>query len=264
MLTFELWQRIPARLRMTISVLLRRIGVPISSLHSAAGHPSSLGFATETPDTPPAIEEALKHLAANGPEGDYYEFGLYRGYTFWYSQRAAKNLKLASMQFWGFDSFAGLPEPRGIDAQLPEFRTGDYACGREQVESYLEQYGVDWSRTHLIQGFFSESLDPNLIVRTKMRPVAVALIDCDLYESTVPVLNFLSGLLRHGTILLFDDYNCFGASDEMGERRAFREFLAAHTEWDAVPFISFGWHGEGFRLISRSTIGKSDVSTLSV
>ena len=81
-----------------------------------------------------------------------------------------------------------------------------------------------------------------------MKPVMLALIDCDLYSSTVSVLDFLDNLLQDGSILMFDDWNCFGKSDERGERRAFREFLARHPIWRADPFVSFGWHGQSFVL----------------
>ncbi len=126
------------------------------------------------------------------------------------------------MRFFGFDSFAGLPRPEGIDATTEEFHEGDYRCDRQQVAASLTTYGFDWSRAELIAGFFDDSLRPALVQQHSMRPVAVALIDCDLYSSTVPVLRFLAPQLQDGSILLFDDWNCFGASDAHGQRRALR------------------------------------------
>jgi hypothetical protein len=173
---------------------------------------------------------------------------MYRGYTFWSAQRAANESGLKGMRFFGFDSFAGLPEPEGIDAGSDEFKRGDYACGYEMVTENLNNNGVDWSRTQLIQGYFDKSLKPALKTEYGMQRVAVALIDCDLYHSTVDVLNFLSDLLQEGSILMFDDWNCFDESDEKGERKAFREFLERHPDWQAEAFISFGWHGQAFIL----------------
>ena len=244
---FQQWQRVPRIVRLPVSRALRRTNF-LPWLHRVAGHPAVEGFKTETPDTLPAIEKAMRRVVESRIPGDYYEFGLYRGYTFWHAQQTAKRVGVDQMQFWGFDSFAGLPELKGVDAETQEFKTGDYTCSRRQVESHLNRYGVDWSKTHLVEGFYHESLRPKLIAEAGMRPAAVVLIDCDLYCSTVCALGFLEGLLQAGTVILFDDYNCFGSSDERGERRAFREFLVVHPTWKPIPFLSFGWHGQAFVL----------------
>ncbi len=224
----------------------------MGALRQVAGSPDSGGFKTECPDTLPALEESLGRVAAGGPAGDYYEFGLFRGYTFWYAQRVAARVGLTSMRFWGFDSFVGVPAVTSDEAAV--FRGGDYACDRRTVEANLTRYGVDWTRTSLVEGYYDTSLRHEVKVERGMGPCAVALIDCDLYESTVPVLEFLADRLQDGTVLLFDDYNCFDRSDDHGERRAFREFLAAHGEWEARPLRSFGWHGEGFTLHRRAAV----------
>jgi hypothetical protein len=70
-----------------------------------------------------------------------------------------------------------------------------------------------------------------------MRPAEVVVIDCDLYVSTVPVLRFIKDRLQPGTVVLFDDWNGWSFSDEMGERRAFHEFLAENPEWTAEPLF---------------------------
>jgi hypothetical protein len=151
-------------------------------------------------------------------------------------------------RFFGFDSFQGLPKPEGVDAESTEFAERDYSASREEVKWYLDKYGVDWTRSFLIEGYYDNSLQEGLKPELEMRPVMVALIDCDLYSSTVCVLGFLDNLLQDGSILMFDDWNCFDKSDEKGERRAFREFLARHPYWRADPFVSFGWHGQSFIL----------------
>ena len=74
----------------------------------------------------------------------------------------------------------------------------------------------------------------------------MVLIDCDLYQSTVPVLAFLDDLLQEGSIVLFDDWYCFGDSDDRGEPRAFNEFLADHPQWTAESWIDFPVYGKAF------------------
>jgi O-methyltransferase len=195
-------------------------------------------FVCVCPETLPAITKAF----SIAPEGDYYEFGLYTGCTFWHAHRVAKR----GTYFWGFDSFAGLPEPKGVDAETKEFKLGDYACSRAQVVANLKAAGVGSAKTKLIEGFYDQSLRFELIHNNGMESAAVVLIDCDLYASTILVLRFMTPLLQAGTVLLFDDYNCFGASNEKGERRAFAEFLTVNPQWTAETAFSFGWHGQAF------------------
>jgi hypothetical protein len=209
------------------------------------------GFVSMTPETLPAITSALELVRAEGLAGDYFEFGLYRGVTFLHAQTEAQRLGLSDIRFYGFDSFAGLPEIGEVDVAAGIWEAGDYACSRAEVDAYLTKYRAPGDYT-LIEGFFDQSLTEELRARLQPRHVAVALIDCDLYASTVPVLEWLAQLLQPNCVLLFDDWNCADSNDEMGERRAFGEFLAVHKEWIAEPLFTFGWHGQAFQLRSAT------------
>lgn len=232
---------VPSWVRQSGKRVLERLGLRQPPLLK----PTAI-FHTLSPETVPAIERALRRIKEAGPRGDYYEFGLFRGYTFCFAQKAARAIGLSDMAFFGFDSFKGLPKPNGVDALTADFRQGDYACTFEQVRSNLLVHGVDWSSTHLIEGYYEDSLTRELKRSLGLRPAALVLIDCDLYHSTVKVVEFMEELFQEGTVLLFDDWNCFNRSDEMGERRAMREFLARNTGWHAEPLFDFGWHGQAF------------------
>ena len=69
------------------------------------------------------------------------------------------------------------------------------------------------------------------------RKAAVIYIDCDLYTSTVHVLDFIQDFLQRGTIIVFDDWNCFFGDPNKGERKAFREFLAKNSGLVFEEFI---------------------------
>ena len=75
------------------------------------------GFDAATRSTLEGIEKAFAHAKELGTlgEGDYYEFGLFKGYSFWTAQKTAKQHEAQSMRFFGFDSFAGLPDVGGLD-----------------------------------------------------------------------------------------------------------------------------------------------------
>jgi len=183
-----------------------------------------------------------KALESSKAKGDYYEFGLYAGANFYHAQQEAKRLGFTEMKFWGFDSFEGLPLVSEEEAS--SFVSGSYACSFDFVRSLHEQFGYDSERVHFIKGWFDESLTSTLAAERGMKPATVILVDCDLYQSTVPVLRFVAPLLQSGTIILFDDWGCF--SDDRGERRAFREFLFAHPEWKANHFLEYNFNGDRF------------------
>jgi O-methyltransferase len=207
------------------------------------------GFDTASHSLAPALERCFSHLADSGvaPTGDYLEFGVFKGYSFWHAQQVASHLHLDGMRFYGFDSFAGLPPPEGVDRTYRgDFYEGQYTCSKAMVERNLNERGVDWSRTFLIEGFFAESLTPELRAQHRLERAAIVLIDCDLYESTRQVLEFLEPLLDRGTILIFDDWNAFDGDDRRGERRALGEFLARHHEMAIEPLFSYGHYGQVF------------------
>jgi len=197
----------------------------------------------------PAVETCLKKAVELGTAGvgDYYEFGIFKGYTFWFAQQAAQRLGLKNMRFLGFDSFAGLPKVEGRDeTEHGEFYEGQYSCTNEAVVTNLSASGVDWERTFLIEGLFEQSLNEQTKKEYGMNQISVALIDCDLYSSTVEVLDFIKDMHLDKAILLFDDWNCFDGDDERGQRKAFKDFLKNNKQFRAEEFIAFGGYGQTF------------------
>lgn len=209
------------------------------------------GFGAATKATLEGIEKAFAHAQEQGTldDGDYYEFGLFKGYSFWAAQKAADDHGARGMRFFGFDSFAGLPDVSGSDKTKDgDFYKGQYACSYDAVRDALDDAGVDWSRTTLIPGYFDESLKPELRDEHGMRDVVIALIDCDLYASTADVLRFIDPLIRDRSILIFDDWNCFDGDNDKGQRRAFREYLASRTAIKAEPLYAYGSWGQAFSM----------------
>ena len=71
-------------------------------------------------------------------------------------------------------------------------------------------------------------------------------VDCDLYESTVPVLEFITPLLQTGTIVYFDDWFSYRGSMAHGEARAAREWLTRHPDIQLVEYRNVGITGKMF------------------
>jgi O-methyltransferase len=244
------WDHTPSLVRRPIMWLMRSERIRLRLL-GALGIRDESDFIALNSGGAEAIAEALGRLKAAGVTGDYYEFGLYRGHSFWSAQQAADRLGISGMRFFGFDSFEGLPEIEGNDRKAGIFVSGDYRSSRDQVEHLLVEHGFDMDRAVLVEGYFDKSLTREVKQEHQMGPAALVMVDCDLYQSTVPTLAFIADRLQEGTIMLFDDWYCFGDSEQHGERRAFNEFLDAHPEWKAEPFQRSSRYGQSF-LVHRT------------
>jgi O-methyltransferase len=207
------------------------------------------GFASVGRELPDVVRRCLRRamVAKTTQHGDYYEFGVFKGHTFLHAQLAARELGLDGMRFFGFDSFQGLPPAVGVDmTKEGHFYEGQFACSLDRVKNELTRRGVDWKRTFLIEGYFSDTLHAQTRAQYKMTKASVVLLDSDLYESAVTVLAFLKSMLVDQTILIMDDWNAFDRDDSRGERRAMAEFLQRHPEWRAEPWFHYGTKGQVF------------------
>lgn len=233
-----------------IELALRRTP-PLYRFASRVYHRMNGSFRSLSPGAPGAIHRAfelMKERSPQGQVGDYYEFGLFRGYTFLSAQKSCDRLGLVETRFWGFDSFAGLPPVEGVDKAEGQFFQGQFACARDEVVDNLSRHGMDWTRAELIPGFFSDSLTPELKRRQPFRPAAVIVLDCDLYSSTQEALAWIADLLGPTTVLLFDDWLSFDGAEDRGQPLAFREFLAQHPGFRTEEGWDFADNGRTFLL----------------
>ena len=207
-------------------------------------------FYTLSPGLPKALEAAMAELESNGliHQSDYYEFGVFRGYALYAAQAAARALGADSMRFYGFDSFQGLPAATDVDSTGSMFFQGQFSCSRGFVEEALRKHGADLSTITLVEGFFDESLTQELRTHHPFKPVGVAVIDCDLYASTVPVLKWLGNLLQPGSILMMDDWRAFGDRSDKGQQLALNEWLQRQTGITLESMFDFETHGRAFRV----------------
>jgi Macrocin-O-methyltransferase (TylF) len=191
------------------------------------------------------MQEAAGLLAGHG----YYEFGLYRGASLWFAEQISRGVTDKNFRFYGFDSFRGLPAPQ-LEVEAQVYRKGDFGCSFEQVLSNLKRYRADMGRINLYPGFFSREHFVAAQEGEKFLPVSICLIDVDLYQSTVPILDFIRRYLVIGSILLFDDFNQFGAEQWSGERRALIEFEVRNPGFESEHLWDYGREGAAFRVLS--------------
>jgi O-methyltransferase len=199
-----------------------------------------------------AIEQCAEYLVGAQLDGNYLEFGVYKGDTFSHAYKwLAPHFK--EMKFLAFDSFEGLPKPQGIDVAdrySSNFYENQFACSQEEFTKNILSKGVDLDRVKIVKGWFNRTLSPDKVHKYDVKQIAVAWIDCDLYESTVPVLKFITPYLTVGSVIIFDDWHCYRNQPDCGEQRACREWLESNPKIRLVDLYSFGWNGIAFTVLS--------------
>lgn len=199
-----------------------------------------------------AIDSMADYLVGAEVPGHYLEFGVFQGTTFSHALLLMSPV-FAQMKFYAFDSFAGLPSIQGVDNSKDYssgFHEGQFQCTEEEFAENLKKAGADMDRVVLVKGWFDQTLAESDAGALGIKKVAAAWIDCDLYESTVPVLDFLTTRLSVGSVLLFDDWRCFRNLPDYGQQRACREWLKANPQITLRELFSFSWHGQAFTVSS--------------
>ena len=199
-----------------------------------------------------AIEQTAEYLVGAQIPGDYCEFGVFQGGTFTHAVRQMAPL-FSDMHFVAFDSFEGLPDPKGIDADAgytSHFYSQQFACSEAQFLKNVRRARLDMTRIRTVKGWFNETLSAMVAETHGVKQISVAWIDCDLYESTVPVLDYLTNRISAGSVIVFDDWRCYRNHPDYGEQLAVREWLEKNPEIELRELFSFGWNGIAFTVTS--------------
>ncbi|MDD5585792.1 MAG: macrocin O-methyltransferase [Alphaproteobacteria bacterium] len=221
-----------------------------------------------------AFERALQYIFAEQMPGDIMEFGTYSGFTArilaealarfegLFTEALKKNVHKASLHL--FDSFEGFPSSaeKADTLSLRVAAQKWWRAGGLRAPSTIERHiaerlspvvGAD--RGHVYKGFFDKTLPD----AAKGRKASIVHIDCDLYASTIYVLETLHehGCLQDGTILFFDDFYCNRANPNFGEQAALRDFLAAHEQYAATPWFTYCFAAAAFFLHDKTVTDQS-------
>lgn len=156
----------------------------------------------------------------------YLEFGVMNGNSLldYYQNYKKNNLK---GHFFGFDSFLGLPEEKS-DVHSP-WKTGQFTVNGKINPNLLSNKDIN-----IVDGWFSDTLNDSLIPKFKNKKIGIAHIDCDIYTSTVEVLEFIvkNNLLCDGSLIVYDDWGAYKASGlsksfeyKVAEARAHKEIV---------------------------------------
>jgi hypothetical protein len=223
----DLWRRVERAVPAPIERKLRQW-----SVQSSYAQPLVDADALEA-----SYVSALKRLQTlRGHEalGDYLEFGVCHGTSTLCMDRALRAVGATDIRLFGFDSFEGLP-PEAATDDGGVWAPGHFNSDLDFTQHRLTTAGVDMDRVVLTKGWFSETLTPELREQHRIERAGVIMVDCDIYTSSIQALRFCAPLIQDVCVVYFDDWNSAGLADQnLGERKAFDEFMADHPDLQAL------------------------------
>jgi O-methyltransferase len=137
----------------------------------------------------------------------YLEFGVYEGASLksWINRNKHPN-----SQFFGFDSFAGLPE------------RWNSKLGKGAFDKKGEIPSIPDSRVTMVKGWFQSTL-PHFLSGFNPSTRLIIHNDSDLYSSTLYMLTMMDRFIIRDTIIIFDEF-----SSPLHEFRAVHDYLDAY------------------------------------
>ncbi len=165
------------------------------------------------------FEQAEYFQRVNCITGVYCEFGCHSAQTFRMALNTLGQLrKRASFtsHFYAFDTFEGMPEPTGVDRQKRWIR----GSNKTSLGQFQKLIAPDLHRSTLVKGLYSESLKEFSLPSGEL--ISLAYLDCDYYSSTIQALSFVEKYMFHGTIIGFDDWNCYYYDPCRGQQKHFQ------------------------------------------
>ncbi len=204
-----------------------------------------------------ANSDIAKHLILgvhyaylSGVEDDIAEFGTMTGISARTIARAMALLRCPKTLRL-FDSFQGMAIAESpLDKTHPFVLAGAWKPGRlkglnkDELTRIVCKMGLSRDKIKVYEGWFSDTLPelPDDIQFSMLH------IDCDLYQSTMDVLDvcFSRKFISEGAMILFDDWNMAIASPKLGERKAWSEIVDKYAvnysdeggcSWNAHKFI---------------------------
>jgi hypothetical protein len=178
------------------------------------------------------------YLARTAQRGHYLEFGTFWGRSFFPAYYRLRHW--LDGKFFAFDSFRGISTPLADETAFTggDFTEGAYFCNLKSFQAIAALAQVPAERMTTVPGFYADSLVGHHPSEYGLEPksVSICIIDCDLYEPTKQVLEFITPLLDDGALIYFDDWRLCRGSSKVGERAAALEWLAAHPDFELIDF----------------------------
>ena len=160
----------------------------------------------------------------------FLEFGVMQGHSM-VDFRSAYMSNDINAEFYGFDSFEGLPEEK-LDKNTP-WPTGKFSCNGEIHQNIQVMHDVN-----IVKGWFSDTLTDSLLENFGNKKIGIVHVDCDIYTATVEVLEYIiqNDLLCDGSIIVYDDWGAYLMNDStkhdeysVAEAKAHKEIVEKYN-----------------------------------
>jgi len=240
--------------RLALPEMGRKIGEPWVDLPDGKalanwGRDEEIAYNQTNRQTEKALfyRRTFDFLKDNRVVGDYHEYGCHRCRTFRMALTEARLHNLDAMKFFAFDSFEGLPEPTS-QTSVEIWKRGALTTSVDAFMGMVRAHGIYADRVSTIKGFYDTSLTDKL--RQKFldgeNKIALVNVDCDLYESAVPVFKFIDPLLQEGAVIYIDDlFAGYKGSPSKGVAKAFLEYQQK-TRWRFQRHLDISWWGRSY------------------
>lgn len=150
------------------------------------------------------------------PGGVWAEFGARKGKT----AHKLSHFKPDATPFYLFDSWEGLPEDWDLgDGHV--FQKEDMACPQPTLR---------FKNGRLVKGWFKDTLGPWVESLGTDTPLTMLHMDCDLYSSSLEVLQACDNLLVNGSIVICDDLFAYPNWRD-GQWKAVNDWDPGCVEW---------------------------------
>jgi hypothetical protein len=180
-----------------------------------------------------ALTRQVHFIYHENIHGDIAEFGTCSGTTASFLASAMANAEYQpkarghadepSRKLHLFDSFQGLPAITNELDIRAGWREGEYKDKTEAELTAMVQQYLPADSVCTYPGWFKDTLAS----LPKDQKFSLVHVDCDIYESTIDILDYLFAHdhFSDGCTIFFDDWNCGAASPDLGERRAWSEMV---------------------------------------
>lgn len=166
------------------------------------------------------LQQCVEDALDNGVPGDFLEAGVWRGGCCILMRAVLEARDCRNRRVWLADSFAGLPSPERAedrDYAMDSSRLPVLAVTEQEVRRNFERFGLLDGQLRFLPGWFDQTLPAS-----DTGPLALLRVDCDLYASTLAVLDSLYSRVSPGGWVVIDDYGilppCKQAVDEFRTR----------------------------------------------
>jgi hypothetical protein len=173
---------------------------------------------------------------------DIYEFGTYLGNSITGIFEYISNNDIIFNNFVGFDSLKGLPLEKIDKNNNKNWIKGKFSIEEKFKKDLSEKEYINYlinndslplkykDKFIMIKGFYEDTLNENILSKLKL-PIFIN-IDCDIYTSTIQVLEFIfkNKLYINGkTIIRYDDWANNNMEYKTGQSLAHKEMTQKYN-----------------------------------